>query len=256
MAATLGMRREAHEERQDATTGIGSRVPRWLGAMFLLVIVTSFASGMLIASAAGTGSISDVLTGIAGSPAMVRLGVLLGFVTSLAIVVLAVLLFVALRGQAQVLALVALGWWLAEALVLAVARAGDAALIALGQTFVAAGSPGDSHYQALASFLYTGLDKGLGSTAHMLFYCAGGLIWYGLFLRSGYLPRAIPIFGLLAVALGLAGVVAEILGAQVPILVYLPLLPFELVIGTWLFTKGIRIPEDLRVTPLITAYRP
>ena len=224
--------------------------------MFLLVIIASFASGVLIASAAGTGSVSDVLAGVAGSPTIVRLGVLLGFATSLAIVVLAVLLFVVLRGQAQVLALVALGWWLAEAIVLAVGRAGDAALIALGQSFVAAGSPAESHYQALASFLYTGLDKGLGSTAHMLFYCAGGLVWYGLFLRSGYLPRAIPAFGLLAVALGLAGVVAEILGAQVPILVYLPLLPFELVIGTWLLARGIRIPEDLKVTPLIAAYRP
>jgi hypothetical protein len=255
MAAALSMRGKGPEEPRDATPGIGSRAPRWLGAMFLFVIATSFASGVLIASAAGTGTISDVLAGVAGSPALVRLGVLLGFVTSLAIVVLAVLLFVVLRGQAEVLAFVALGWWLAEAIVLAVARAGDAALIALGQTFVAAGSPGDSHYQALASFLYTGLDKGLGSTIHMLFYCAGGLIWYGLFLRSGYLPRAIPAFGLFAVALGLAGVVAEILGAQVPILVYLPLLPFELVIGTWLLARGIRIPEDLNVTPLIAAYR-
>jgi hypothetical protein len=256
MAAALSMRRKAHEEPRDATFGIDSRVPRWLGAMFLFVILTSFASGVLIASAAGTGSMSDVLAGVAGSPAVVRLGVLLGFGTSLAIVVLAVLLFVVLRGQAQVIALVALGWWLAEAIVLAVARAGDAALIALGQSFVAAGSPADSHYQALASFLYTGLDKGLGSTLHMLFYCAGGLIWYGLFLRSGYLPRAIPVFGLLAVALGLAGIMAEILGAQVPMVVYLPLLPFELVIGTWLLTKGIRNPEDLNVTPLVAAYRP
>ena len=256
MAAALSMRMEAHEESREPTPGIDGRAPRWLGAMFLFVIVTSFASGVLIASAAGTGSISDVLAGVAGSPGVVRLGVLLGFVTSLAIVVLAVLLFVVLRGQAQVLALVALGWWLAEAIVLAVARAGDAALIGLGQAFVASGSPADSHYQALATFLYTGLDKGLGSTAHMLFYCAGGLIWYGLFLRSGYLPRAIPAFGLLAVALGLAGIVAEIIGAQVPILVYLPLLPFELVIGTWLLARGIRIPEDLKVTPLITAYRP
>jgi Domain of unknown function (DUF4386) len=235
------MRTEVHVEPRAATPDIDSRVPRWLGAMFLLVIVTSFASGVLIASAAGTGSMSDVLVGVAGSPAQVRLGMLLGLVTSLAIVGLAVLLYVVLRGQAQVLALVALGWWLAEAIVLAVAKAGDAALIGLGQAFVAAGSPADAHYQALASFLYTGLDKGLGSTTHMLFYCAGGLIWYGLFLRSGYLPRAIPAFGLLAVALGLAGSVAEILGAQVSILVYLPLLPFELVIGTWLLARGIRV---------------
>ena len=256
MAAVVSMPREVHAQPQEATPGVGIRVPHWLGAMFLIVIATSFASGILITSAAGSGSTSDVLAGVAASPAMVRLGALLGFATSLGVIVLAVLLFVVLRGQAPVLALVALGWWLGEAIVLAVARAADVALIGLGQAFVAAGSPADAHYQALASFLYTGLDKGLGSTIHMLFYCAGGLIWYGLFLRSGYLPRAIPAFGLFAVTLGLAGCVADILGAQVPILVYLPLLPFELAIGLWLLARGIRIPEDPTVTPSIVASRP
>ena len=33
---------------------------------------------------------------------------------------------------------------------------------------------------------------------------------------------------------------AEILGATVPIVVYLPILPFELAIGGWLLIRGVR----------------
>jgi len=33
----------------------------------------------------------------------------------------------------------------------------------------------------------------------MLVYCAGGILWYYLFFKSGYSPRAISLFGLVAV---------------------------------------------------------
>lgn len=214
------------------------RAPRLLGAAFLVVVATSLASGVLILSAVGTGSMSDMLVSISSSETLLRLGVVAGLATSLGIVVLAVLLYVVLGGQGRVIALVALGWWLAEAIVLAVARIGDAALLPLSLEFVKAGAPADSHYQTIGAFLYHGLDQQLGSTTHLLFYCAGGLVWYYLFFRSRYIPRAISLFGLVAVAVGSAGIVAELLGYDVPILVFLPILPFELTIGAWLLLRG------------------
>jgi hypothetical protein len=222
------------------TTMTDPRAPRLLGAIFLGVIVTSMASGVLLAAATGTGGMSDVLTSVSASETLLRAGALAGLVTSLGVIALASLLYVVLRGQSMILALVAMGWWLAEAIVLAVARVGDLALVPLGQAFVRAGAPADSWHQGLGTFLYDGLDHGLGSTVHMFFYCAGGLIWYALFLRSRYIPRAISLFGLVAVAIGLVGIVAQILGADVPIAVYLPILPFELAIGTWLLVRGTR----------------
>ena len=228
---------------QSTMADVDRRVPRWLGLAFLVVIATSLVSGLLINGAVGTGGMAEALAKIAADPGPIRLGVVLGLATSLGVIVLAVLLFTVLRGQAPVLALVALGWWLGEALVLAVARVSDAALIPLGQTFVAAGSPEGSPLLALGTFIRDGLDKGLGSTTHMLFYCVGGLIWYGLLLRSNYIPRVIAAFGVAAAGLGLAGIIADLLGATVPMAVYVPLLPFELSIGLWLVAKGIRTAE-------------
>lgn len=42
-----------------------------------------------------------------------------------------------------------------------------------------------------------------------------------------------------AAALALVGTLAEILGLGVPLIVFLPILPFELGIGIWLLVKGI-----------------
>ncbi len=118
----------------------------------------------------------------------------------------------------------------------------------LSAEFVAAGAPAGSFYQTLGDFLYNGVFS-QGMTIHMWFYCTGGLLWYYLFYRSNYIPRAISIFGLLAVVLGLGSVVFQLLGYEVPILVSLPLLPFELAIGAWLLIKGTKMEQPQDVSP-------
>ena len=212
--------------------------PRLLGAAFLIVILTSLIGGVLQNSAVGTGSISDILSGAAHGVTQLRASVLVDLVTTLGIVAMAALLYRVLSGQDRVIALVALGFWLAEALFMAISKIGTLALIPVSQAFVGAGTPEASAYQPLGEFLYQGLVKN-GYTFHMFFYCSGGILWYSLLYRSRYVPRAISLFGLVAVLVALAGIVVELSGSSVPMIVYLPLLPFELTIGTWLLLRGI-----------------
>jgi len=223
-----------------------ARIPRALGGAFLVVIVTSLVGGLLLKAALGSGGIADVLTSAADQSALLSAAVLADLVTSLGIVVLAVLLYVVLATQSRVVALVALGWWLMEALFMAISTIGALALAPLGQGFVEAGAPAASFHQTLGDFLYQGVSQ-TAYTIHMFFYCAGGLVWYSLFYRSGYIPRGISLFGLAAVVLASVGIVAELFGAEVPLALYLPLLPFELLIGTWLLVKGI--PSATTVSP-------
>jgi hypothetical protein len=78
----------------------------------------------------------------------------------------------------------------------------------------------------------------------MVFYCIGGFLFYYLFLRSKYVPVVLSIFGLIVVSLGFIGELLTIFGNDVPIYVFLPILPFELIIGVWLIVKGISdVPE-------------
>jgi len=227
-------------------TGPVKYAPRLLGAAFLFVILTSLSCGILLNSATGTGSTSALLAGLSKDPALFRLAILGGMLNSTGIVVLAVLLYAVLKQQNQLVARIALGLWVAEAIFYAIIQLGLLALIPLSAEFVGAGAPAGSYYQTLGDFLYNGIFN-QGMTIHMWFYCVGGLLWYYLFFRSNYIPRIIPLFGLLAVALGLGSVVFQLLGYEISILFSLPILPFEIAIGTWLLIKGTRmaIPPDV-----------
>jgi hypothetical protein len=222
--------------------------PRLLGAAYLFVILTSLSCGLLLKSAAGSGSVSEVLVNVSSNTGLFRILILDGLLNSVGIVALAALLYVVLKEQGKLMARVALGLWLAEAILYAIIQLGLLALIPLSTEFVAAGAPAGSFYQTLGDFLYNGVFS-QGMTLHMWFYCTGGLLWYYLFYRSNYIPRAISVFGLLAVVLGLGSVVFQLLGFEVPILVSLPLLPFELAIGVWLLIRGIKIERTQSASP-------
>jgi hypothetical protein len=215
------------------------RTPRLLGASFLGVVLTSLTSGVLFMSATGSGSISQILAHVADNVTLARLSIVAGMANSVGIVVLAALLYVVLARYSKVLALIALTCWLGEAMFYALQQIGVSGLIPLSQDFVKAGSPDPSCFQTLGDFLFNGLYKFVG-TILMFFYCAGGLAWYGLFYKSRSIPRAIPAYGLVAVSVGLVGTVLGLLGNEVPMLAYLPILPFELTVGTWLLLKGTR----------------
>ncbi|KAF0216396.1 MAG: hypothetical protein FD174_3686 [Geobacteraceae bacterium] len=103
--------------------------PRLLGAAFLIVVFTSLSSGMLLGSVTrgeispvGSGSISDILVNISNELTLMRISNFADLVTSIGIVVLAVLLYIVLNNQNKIVALVALGLWLAEALFLAISK--------------------------------------------------------------------------------------------------------------------------------------
>lgn len=215
-------------------------LPRLLGAAFLVVLLSSLSGGLLLGSALGSGDGSNVLQQLSTRLTMARAGAVVDLVTSGAIVALAVLLYAVLHRHGRIVALVALGWWVGEALMMAVSRLGALALAQLSQSFIDAGAPAQSAYQVVGQALYQGIYS-QAYTVHMFFYCIGGLLWYALFYRSHGVPDVIALWGILAAAVGLGGIVTELVfGWTVPIAVFLPLLGFELVIGIWLVTQGIR----------------
>ena len=115
--------------------------PRLLGAAFLLVAVVSLGSGLLLSSVVGSGSISDILVHVSHQGTLMRLSSLGELATSAGIVALAGLLYSVLHTQHKLIALVALGCWLAEAISLAFSQIGTLALLPVSLDFVQAGAP-------------------------------------------------------------------------------------------------------------------
>jgi hypothetical protein len=154
---------------------ISKKPIRLLGAAFLIVFVASMLSGSLLDAAIGSGTISDILVNISNNLGLMRVSILVELVTSIGIVALAALLYIVLHKQHKIIAFVALGWWLAEAITLAASKIGAFALIPLSQEYVEAGAPSSSYFQTLGDFFYYGFDR-QGWAIHMLFFCLGGIL--------------------------------------------------------------------------------
>jgi len=214
-------------------------IPRLLGVAFFSVAVLSIAQMYLSLFTLLSGSIFHSFVNISNNLMQMRISILLALFTSVAIVILAVLLFVVLHKQNKTIALVALGLYLAEAIVLAVSKIGAFALIPLSLEYVKAGAPDSFNFRILGT-LFFGVDR-WGDTIHMLFFCLGGMMWYYLFYRSNYIPRILSLWGLLAVSLALTGTLLLIFGFEPLIILVIPNGLFELTIGIWLILKGIRL---------------
>jgi hypothetical protein len=181
---------------------------RLLGAAQVMVFVLILITGGL-ASAVGSGSISDILVNISKRTTLMRISNLVALGESLAIIAMGVLYYVVFNKEYKIIALVALGCFLVAAITWTVGKIGANALIPLSQEFVEAGAPEASYFQTLGDFLYNGVDK-RGYEIHILFNSLGFLLVNYLLYISGYIPRAISIFGLAGVCLLLIPTVLQL----------------------------------------------
>ena len=210
---------------------------RLLGAAFLLQAVASAVSGLfLLQPLIVSGNIIDSMTNIANHALQMRASIVVEMITAMGIVMLGALLFATLHKQNDSIALVALGLYLIEAAVLAASRIPAFSLLRASQESVLAGHP--DYLQMLGNLFYEA--QSFGYDLHMLPFALGATLFYALFFKSGFLPRFLPIWGLIAAPLAFIGTLFVLLGYDVPIFVFLPNLPFELTMGVWLLVKGIR----------------
>jgi hypothetical protein len=210
---------------------------RLLGIAFLLQAVASAVSGLvLLQPLIVSGNIVDSMTNIANNALQMRASIVVEMITAIGIVMLGSLLFVTLKVRNGKIALVALGLYLMEAALLAASRIPAFSLLRTSQESVIAGHP--AYMQALGNLFYE--SQSFGYDLHMLPFALGATLFYYLFFRSGFLPRVLSLWGLIAAPLALIGILFALLGYDVPIVVFLPNLPFELTMGVWLIVKGIR----------------
>ncbi|MFC2023179.1 DUF4386 domain-containing protein [Chloroflexota bacterium] len=173
---------------------------RLLGVVQLIVVVGAVITERLLVSAVGSGSMSDMLVNISNNLTRMRISSLAALGQSVAIVVLGVLYYVVFGKEYKIISLVALGLFLAAAIILAVSKIGAYGLIPLSQEFVEAGAPVPSYFQTLGDTLYHAVDR-QGNNIFMLFTCLSFLLWNYLFYTSRVIPRALSVWALVAICL-------------------------------------------------------
>jgi hypothetical protein len=212
--------------------------PRLLGFMFVFVAVASALSGLMFSSLIESDNISNSMINISDDPTKMMMSIVGELITAIGIVLLALLLYTTLKKQNKIIALWAFGLWIGEAIILAVSRISAFRLLYTSQEYVKAGAPDSSYFQTLGSLFYESAQ--FGYAVLMVFYCLGGILFYYLFFKSKYVPKVLALFGIIVASLGFFGILFALFGYDVPMYVFLPILPFELAIGIWLMVKGIR----------------
>jgi hypothetical protein len=213
-----------------------NKTSRVLGVAFLLQFVTSFTSSAILKQAWFVpGNISETMLKIADNPWLMRTTILLDMLTALGVIFLGVILFLTLRKQNEEMALVALGFYILEAALLAVSRTEAFSLLRISQEYAATANPA---LQAMGQLAYESMDYA-GNTLHMLAFCLGGILFYYLLYKSGAVPRAMSLWGLIATFPMLIGTLTQVFGYTIPFIFYVPYVPFELVIAVWILIKGI-----------------
>jgi hypothetical membrane protein len=132
--------------------------------------------------------------------ALMRISNLAALGQALVIITTGVLYYVVFYKEYQIIALVALGCFLLAAISSVVGKIGANALIPLSQEFVEAGAPEPSYFQTQGDFLYYGVDR-RGLELQAMFIYLGFLLANYLLFISRSIPRAISIFGLVAICL-------------------------------------------------------
>lgn len=227
------------------------KASRVLGVAFLLQFVTSFSSGVFLKEALIVpGSISESLIKIANNPALMRAYILVDMLTALGIIFLGAILFLTLRKRNETIALVALGFYILEAALLAVSRLEAFSLLGMSQAYATSGQP--ASLLTMASVALESMNF-VGSTLHMLVFCPGGILFYYLLYKSGVVPRALSLWGLITVLPCLVGTLLVVFGYEAPAFLYVPYMPFELVIGLWILVMGINEASETRPQPAIAA---
>lgn len=214
---------------------------RLLGAAFLFVAVLSLLSGLLhsslgVAVSGPPDSMSETMIMIADTPTTMQMSIVGYLIEAIAIVLLATLLWTALKIPNRRIARWAFGLWLIQAAMLAAREVSLFSLLHLSRQFAEAGAPDPSYFLTLGSLFYGAFQ--FGYNVQMVFYCMGGILFYYLFIKSRYVPRLLSVWGLAAAFLAFIGTLLMFFDYSVPLYLFLPVLPFELAIGVWLIVKG------------------
>lgn len=208
-----------------------------LGWTFLFVIFSSMFGGSFFMSYTQQPMVSESLSLISSNSNLLMTSIIVDMFTAMGIVTLGALLYLSLKKVVPVLAFIACLLFVLEAVSMVYSRFIVYQIMQLSLEFTQNTSQlGEAFYVTmggslikLATFSYR---------IHFLFYCTGMLLFAYSIIRAKLVPVWIPKFGLLVVFVGLLGGIYQLMGNNVPLFLFLPILPYELVIGSYLVIKG------------------
>ena len=219
---------------------------RIVGALFILVMATWSFGYSLIEPLTGS---PDYLQNVYPNKNKLILGVFFELIEVSAVLGIAVMMFPYFKKQNEPIALGYVGIRIIEAIMLIVGALSSLLLLTLSQVYMEATPQDTSYYQALGATIKALRTQWVSLMIGFL-YGVSALLFYFLVYRSKLIPRAISIWGLVAVVLMLIDeVIFQFTGAYTIKISGLAILGLhlgliEIVMGIWLLVKGFNPPAN------------
>ena len=214
------------------------KTARIVGALFIMALVL-----FLIGQAFYEPILSspDYLDSTYPNRVIVIIGILLEFISALAVVLIPVLLFPILKKHNEVLALGYVSFRLFEAVLLSFAQIYKLSLVKLSQDYLNKGDVDASYFQnignSIQSVIYWIDHAGL---IYLIVFAIGALILYSALYKSKLIPRWLSIWGLIgAVAILTGSVMATFdISLVLAMLLIIPIALQEQTMAIWFIVKG------------------
>ena len=214
------------------------KTARIVGALFIMALVL-----FLIGQAFYEPILSspDYLDSTYPNRVIVIIGILLEFISALAVVLIPVLLFPILKKHNEVLALGYVSFRLFEAVLLSFAQIYKLSLVKLSQDYLNKGGVDASYFQnigsSIQSVIYWIDHAGL---IYLIVFAIGALILYSALYKSKLIPRWLSIWGLIgAVAILTGSVMATFdISLVLAMLLIIPIALQEQAMAIWFIVKG------------------
>lgn len=227
-----------HNGLQDSSNARTQRMyARLAGFLFLWLIITALAGLITSSHIAGSGGFAETAKRIAASERLYRLALCSELTETLSALLLAFALYAALKPVNPLLAQLAMYWRMAESLIGGVGTIFDFAKL---QAYT--GSQPADHAQTIVELTrYVGW--GTYNVAALCFSIGSTLFFY-LFFRSKYIPRALSAFGVFASVLVTIICFGDLIFPERAAMLrygWAPMAIAEIVTGFWLMF-AVRIP--------------
>jgi hypothetical protein len=215
---------------------------RFAGVMYFFTVF-DLTGNVIISRITGSGTFLATAHSVAASETLYRVGILLGLIGDLSTILLAIALYAILKPVDGILAMTALLFRLAESAIGAVVVVLGFAELQVYLDANGASALSANQLGVVADLLSR--TSAAGTDVSVVCFSIGSAIFFYLFVRSGYIPRALAFWGLLGSLLCTIAFSGSLLAPQSSDLLRgigaLPIGIAEPVVGLWLLIRGIRI---------------
>ncbi|MGH7615118.1 MAG: DUF4386 domain-containing protein [Gemmatimonadales bacterium] len=215
---------------------------RIAGFTFLFYIVVGISSLLVFGNAVSGEGVAAKLASISQHATAVRVTVLLNLLAACSAVVLAVALYGITRDEDHELAMLALARRVCEGVLVAISLETTVGLLWLATAAAGAGAPDQATANAIGAFLLMP-----GAPLAAIFFAVGSTIFSYLLLRGRMVPIPLAWLGVLASALLVVALPLQLAGMLTGavtsyMVMWMPMLLFEVALALWLLFKGVATP--------------